>query len=168
MNPADRPQPAEGRPAGADRLRAARLDRPAAIPMTFHINDACWNLYPQDALAELMASYPALFDGAEPPAPPHRPDYLPNARADRPFTDPWGCVWRTTCDGIVGTVTHHPLADWADFDSYAPPDPARGDGMGTTWPRRLKPTPDLTGCAWPRSVTATRSSNWWTCAATRR
>ena len=117
-------------PADANLLRAALFDRPDAIPMTFHINASCWNHFPQEALADLMASYPSLFGGAEPPALPYRPTYLPNAVADRPFTDPWGCVWTTVTDGIVGTVTHHPLADWSDFDAYTPPDPAGGDGMG--------------------------------------
>ncbi|MCD6304539.1 MAG: hypothetical protein J7M21_06220 [Planctomycetes bacterium] len=117
-------------PADADLLRAVTFGRPDAIPMTYHINDSCWTHYPQEALAELMATHPRLFGGAEPPELPYRPAYLPNARADQPFTDPWGCVWQTTIDGIVGTVTHHPLADWSDFDDYAPPDPAEGDGMG--------------------------------------
>ena len=117
-------------PADANLLRAARFERPDAIPMTFHINDSCWNHFPQEALSELMASHASLFGGAKPPALPHRPAYLPNAVAQRPFTDPWGCVWETTTDGIVGTVTHHPLADWTAFDTYTPPDPAGGDGMG--------------------------------------
>jgi hypothetical protein len=124
-------QPPPGlHPDDADRLRAVRFGWPDRIPMTFHINDACWNHFPQEALAGLMADHPRLFGGAEPPALPYRPDYLPNAVAARPFTDPWGCVWETTQDGIVGTVTRHPLADWADFDAFTPPDPARGDGMG--------------------------------------
>jgi len=130
MNLTDHGQPAELHPADADRLRAARFERPDAIPMTFHINDACWDHFPQEALAEIMASHPALFDGAKPPDLPYRPTYLPNARADQPFTDPWGSLWKTTTDGIVGTVTHHPLADWSALDDYTPPDPAEGDGMG--------------------------------------
>jgi len=124
------PVPADLHPTDANLLRAALFDRPDAIPMTFHINDSCWNHFPQEALADLMAAHPSVFGGAETPTLPYRPAYLPNAIADRPFTDPWGCVWQTTTDGIVGTVTHHPLADWSDFDDYAPPDPANGDGMG--------------------------------------
>jgi len=117
-------------PDDANRLRAVRFDRPDAIPMTFHINDACWHHFPQTALADLMAEFPGLFGGAEPPSLPYEPTYLPNAVANRPFTDPWGCTWETTDDGIVGTVTRHPLADWNDFEEFTPPDPSRGDGMG--------------------------------------
>ena len=132
--------PAPLHPDDANRLRAVRFDRPDAIPMTFHINDACWHHFPQEALADLMAEYPRLFGGAEPPALPHRPDDLPNAVADRPFTDPWGCTWETTDDGIVGTVTRHPLADWADFEDYVPPDPSGGDGMGDYLASAASPT----------------------------
>ncbi|RPI21559.1 MAG: hypothetical protein EHM61_24450, partial [Acidobacteria bacterium] len=32
-------------------------------------------------------------------------------------------------DGITGCVTTHPLADWAAFDAYLPPDPERTDGL---------------------------------------
>lgn len=108
-------------------LRAVRFERPAHIPMSFHINAACWHHYDLDALQDLMAAHPLLF--------PHftrrddvTPHYGLNQRADAPYTDPWGCVWETTDDGITGTVRHHPLADWDAFDGYTPPDPAETDG----------------------------------------
>ena len=47
----------------------------------------------------------------------------PFARAGTPFVDPWGCVWETSEDGIVGLVTKHPLGDWAALAGYVPPDP---------------------------------------------
>lgn len=117
-------------PDDENLLRAVRFDKPDRIPMVFHINDACWHHFPQDALCELITDFPELFGRIAPPVLPYAPEYLPNAVADRPFTDPWGCVWETADDGIVGTVVHHPLADWADFETFAPPDPARGDGLG--------------------------------------
>ena len=40
------------------------------------------------------------------------------------FVDSWGCVWRTTRKGIVGTVRVHPLEDLSRLDAYVPPDPA--------------------------------------------
>lgn len=118
------------RPDDENYLRAVRFDRPDRIPMVYHVNDACWNHYPRAFLRELIASHPRLFGGADPPAADFVPDYLPNARAAGPFTDPWGCVWESVEDGIVGTVTGHPLADWAAFADYDPPDPAGGEGMG--------------------------------------
>jgi uroporphyrinogen decarboxylase len=55
---------------------------------------------------------------------------LPYARAGVEFTDPWGCVWQTAQDGIVGTVTKHPLESWKDFDTFTPPNPDRYDHWG--------------------------------------
>jgi uroporphyrinogen decarboxylase len=111
-------------------LRAVRFERPAYIPMSFHINPACWHAYPQGTLQELMAEHPFLFPNFEPSAGPVVPQYGPNQRAGRPYTDDWGCVWETTDDGITGTVTRHPLADWDDFEGYRPPDPNEVSGLG--------------------------------------
>jgi len=111
-------------------LRAIRFEKPEYIPMTFHINDACWNAYPQDFLVGLMETHPFLFPGFSPPTLPYVPNYAPEAKADAPFLDDWGCLWQTTEDGITGIVTKHPLADWKAFDSYWAPDPDRCSGLG--------------------------------------
>jgi uroporphyrinogen decarboxylase len=117
--------------AREDILRAVRFESPEAIPMHFHVNAACWQRYPQDALQELMASHTMLFPDFSPSARPIVPDFACNARAESPYTDSWGCVWQTTEDGIVGTVTGHPLADWEAFDEFraAAPDPSKCDGL---------------------------------------
>lgn len=109
-------------------LKAIRFERPDSIPMTFAINAACWHHYDQEALKDLMESHPLLFPGYARPAGEVRPVYLPNARAGEPYTDPWGCVWRTTDDGITGAVHGHPLTTWEAFGSYRMPDPERTDG----------------------------------------
>ncbi len=41
--------------------------------------------------------------------------------------DPWGCRWVRLSDEHKGQVTHHPLADWADFRDYQPPDRANDE-----------------------------------------
>jgi uroporphyrinogen decarboxylase len=56
------------------------------------------------------------------------PIYGLNQRKDEPYTDPWGCVWETTDNGITGTVKQHPLENWSKLDEYAPPDPDKTDG----------------------------------------
>jgi uroporphyrinogen decarboxylase len=109
-------------------LRAIRFERPEHIPMIFWINPACWHHYPKEALLELMSEHSVLF-----------PDFdsqdlvlvepAPWERADKLYTDTWGCVWETTDDGITGAVTRHPLSDWDALKSYAPPDPAKTNGM---------------------------------------
>ena len=111
-------------------LRTVHFEVPEYIPMAFHINPACWHAYPQGALQELMLEHPFLFPDFEPSPEPIVPEYGPNQRAGEPYTDDWGCVWETTEDGITGTVTGHPLADWDDLEGYVPPDPDRVTGLG--------------------------------------
>lgn len=118
--------------------RAILFERPERIPMSYHINAACWAHYGQDALEELMATHPLLFPGFKPRPKPYKPAFGPCSRADQPFTDPWGCVWKTTENGITGAVTEHPLADWGAFDSWVPPDPEGYDGLSKVdWEKKL-------------------------------
>jgi len=128
----ERPREIEG--AGMDArenmLRAIRFGRPETIPMVFHINEACWHRYEQEALCDLMESHGTLFPGWERPTLPYEPEYAAVARAGEPFTDPWGCVWETSEDGIVGVVTGHPLADWGAFEGYEAPDPEKFSHLG--------------------------------------
>lgn len=98
--------------------------------MDFHINSACWHHYPQDALQELMASHSLLFPGFEKSSEKVVPEYEPWERAGESYVDGWGCLRETTDDGIVGTVTKHPLESWDNFESYSPPDPNRNSGLG--------------------------------------
>ena len=109
-------------------LRAIRFEQPERIPMTFHVNDACWHHYDQEALKDLMEGHPLLFPDYVRPRGDVRPKYLLNAIRDQPFTDPWACTWQTTDDGITGAVHEHPLADWAEFDDFTSPDPNETDG----------------------------------------
>jgi hypothetical protein len=111
-------------------LRAVRFERPEHIPMVFHVNAACWNHYPGDALRELMADHTLLFPGYADSTGRVELEYDPTSRVGEPYTDGWGCVWETTDDGITGTVTQHPLASWEAFDGYAPPDPRTSTGRG--------------------------------------
>ena len=55
------------------------------------------------------------------------PYYGFNQWKDEPYTDPWGCMWQTTDNGVMGTVHKHPLKDWAGFDRYRAPDPNATD-----------------------------------------
>jgi uroporphyrinogen decarboxylase len=105
--------------------RTVRFQRSERIPMSFHINASCWHHYPQDALQELMAEHPLLFPGFAPVPGPVQVDIAPHVRAGKPFTDPWGCVWETADDGIIGAVVEHPLERWENLEGYMPPDPNR-------------------------------------------
>lgn len=110
--------------------RAVRFETPDHIPMTFKINDACWHHYPKEALWELQESHKLLFPDFQRPDPDWMPQYVPVARKDAPYTDPMGCTWVTSDDGITGTVKQHPLEDWAAFGtSWHMPDPNLSDGL---------------------------------------
>jgi uroporphyrinogen decarboxylase len=109
-------------------LRAIRFERPEHIPMIFWINPACWHHYPKEALFELMVEHPLLFPDFTSEDKVF-PEPAPWERAGKPYMDTWGCVWETTDDGITGSVTKHPLADWEDLQNFTPPDPAQSNGM---------------------------------------
>jgi uroporphyrinogen decarboxylase len=98
--------------------------------MTFHINAACWFHYDQQALSDLMEAHRFLFPSFRRPELPYRPALAGNARAGHGFVDDWGCVWRTTDDGITGTVVGHPLESWDAIEAYSPPDPDKVCGIG--------------------------------------
>jgi len=109
-------------------LRAIRFETPEYIPMFFHVNAACWHHYDQNELSDLLEAHPLLFPNFKRPAPGYKPEYLVNARAMKPYTDPWQCVWETSDDGITGSVSQHPLLSWDDFADYQAPDPLKTDG----------------------------------------
>lgn len=108
-------------------LRAIRFEQPEYIPMVFHINAACWHHYDQDVLQDMMEEHRFLFPHFTRQKTVH-PSLLLTQRQDAPYTDPWGCVWKTTDVGIMGSVCQHSLSDWAAFDLYKAPDPNKTDG----------------------------------------
>lgn len=111
-------------------LKAIKFEKPDYIPMTFHINDSCWNHYPQEWLKEQMASHKFLFPDYKYNSKPYTPSFENTARKDRPFLDDWNCLWKTTEDGITGTVVDHPLGDWSNLENYTFPNPAKVSGLG--------------------------------------
>ena len=119
-------------------LRAIRFERPDYIPMKFAINAACWNAYPREALWDLMEEHKLLFPNFKRPAPDWQPTFALVARKDHPYTDPMGCTWMTSEDGITGTVTGHPLADWSAFGTtWKIADPNTTDGLcEVDWAKR--------------------------------
>ena len=109
-----------------DQIKAVRFDHPESLPVSVHINAACFNHYPTEAIVALMQAHPRLFPNVDPEN--SRGELHPRFLADAPYTDPWGCVFQCPEDGLAGAPVRHPLADWADFDNYTPPDPETHDG----------------------------------------
>ncbi|MBO4980098.1 MAG: hypothetical protein J6D16_06795 [Clostridia bacterium] len=96
-------------------LKAINFERPEQIPMSFVINLACWHHYNKEDLFDLMEEHKVLFPYFKRPAADWQPKYAPWTLADAPYTDPMGCVWHTSENGITGTVLEHPLADWSAY-----------------------------------------------------
>ena len=112
--------------------KAARFEHPDYIPMTFAINKACWHHYDKEALFDLMEEHKFLFPNFIRPNKDWQPTYALVARKDEPYTDPMGCTWVTTDNGITGTVQGHPLKDWSAFGTtWKIPDPDVTDGLYT-------------------------------------
>jgi len=112
-----------------NEVRTMRFETPERIPVSFGINPACWHHYPPDSLQELMELHPLLFPGFKATSNPVAPKIDLRARPDRPYRDAWGCLWKTTEEGIVGTVVEHYLDDWKKFDGFEAPDPEKTDGV---------------------------------------
>lgn len=111
--------------------RAVRFETPDYIPMSMHINAACYHHYPQEQLFDIMEAHKLLFPNfVRPKKLPYVPYYPAVARRNEPYTDDFGCVWSTTDDGITGTVTGHPLDSWDKWDAYTFPDPEKCMGIG--------------------------------------
>ncbi len=113
-----------------EQAKAITFDFPECTPMFFWINDACWEYYGSKVLLDLMEAHPFLFPDFKRPEEPYLPNYALVARKDEPYVDDWGCLWETTTNGITGTVTKHPLANWDDFATYTPPDYETCMGIG--------------------------------------
>ncbi len=110
--------------------KAIRFEKPDYIPMRFYFHPACWHHYPKEALWDLMESHTFLCPNFKRPSSDWIPDYPLWARKDSPYTDPMGCTWVTSDDGITGTVHGHPLFDWSAFGTtWKIPDPNTCDGL---------------------------------------
>ena len=88
-------------------------------------------------LQQLLVDHPVLFPGFQPSDPVRLPASGANARAGHPYTDYWGSVWETPIEGFAGCITRFPLANWAAFDGYVPPDPGVSNGvLPVDWAQR--------------------------------
>lgn len=110
-------------------LRAVRFEYPERIPVRFGFNPSCWYHYEHDALQDLMEAHPLLFPDFKRQSEPVTPELKPWQVAGQPYTDSFGCVWETAEDGIIGTVSGHPLSDWSLWDDYSFPDPEVCNGL---------------------------------------
>ena len=124
--------------------KAVRFECPDHIPMQFHINASCWHHYDKESLWDLMEEHKLLFPNFKRPSSDWMPYYPLCARADKPYTDPMGCTWYTSDNGITGTVLGHPLEDWENFKTWNTADPETTDGLyKVDWAAREKAWTDI-------------------------
>ena len=124
-------------------LRMMRFEKPASIPMIFHINRAAFDHYDESFLREQMAAHPYLFpDYDEKTFQIPKPDLI--SCKDTPWRDYWGSLWQTDMDGICGVITDYPLEDWAAFADFRMPDSSCCNGI---YPVDFQKLPELMQCA---------------------
>ena len=87
-----------------------------------------------------MEEHKLLFPSFVRPSADWQPTYSLVQLKDKPYTDPMGCTWVTSDDGITGTVHGHPLADWSAFGTtWQIADPNTTDGLyAVDWDAREK------------------------------
>ena len=101
-------------------IRSANFQGPEYIPVLMHISSASL-VEGGAAWEDVMARHPTLFPDFEPGKIDFEHyEFLPEETIGD-VVDPWGCKWRCSVNGIIGTVVEHPLADWSSFDGLAPP-----------------------------------------------
>jgi uroporphyrinogen decarboxylase len=115
-------------------LRAWKFQSPYTVPVSAGLPWLNWPEHGYDIkqLNQIMLSHKILFPNYKEGDMEKNYDNLknrPDLIVGNKYIDGWGCVWETVCDGMVGAVKNHPLADWSNFDGYQPPDPAKHDGM---------------------------------------
>lgn len=109
-------------------LKAIYFDKPEWILCRVSLMPATWMKY-REALEEIVLRYPRVFPGYRKGEKDF--DDLPRVlyQPGR-HTDAWGCIWENIEPGLDSIVVHAPLADWAAFDHWTPPDPLKDTDFG--------------------------------------
>ena len=102
-------------------LRAVQFRRPEWIPISAGFSPLTWHEH-REALEEVLLQHPFLFPGYKKGSQDFNAPYGPVYREGTYFRDNWGCLWHNVLGGLEGQVVESPLADWAAFDAYRPPD----------------------------------------------
>jgi uroporphyrinogen decarboxylase len=101
-------------------IRNATFQGPEYIPTMVYISPA--SLVEGGAeLEEVMARHPVLFPDFEPGKIDFEHyEFLPEETIGD-VVDPWGCKWRCSVNGIIGTVIEHFLEDWSALENLTQP-----------------------------------------------
>ena len=115
-------------------LRAIRFQGPETIPCFIYLPHVLFAHHGPD-LERVLVRYPQFFPGFQPGKIDYANYPYPIDERIGQTVDPWGCTWTMGANGVVGTVTGHPLADWSAFEGYQPPPalPMRAERITGTW-----------------------------------
>lgn len=98
----------------------ASLEGHEWIPQHVSLSKAYWQEARED-LEDICLRHPVLLPGFE----KGKTNFDSGIRSEdqRRKVDTWGCEWEYELDGLDGLVIGHPLADWANFETWNPPEP---------------------------------------------
>ena len=104
-------------------LRTVEFKNPEWIIGKVVVQMDAWYKY-RERMEEIIQRHPLVF-------PFYRRgsvsfDDLGFRRKGNVLTDPWGCKWAFSLDGLQGQVIEHPLSDWRAWKRYKLPDPEEG------------------------------------------
>lgn len=105
-------------------LRNASFEGHEWIPQHVSLSEAYWQAA-REGLEDVCLRHPVLFPDFE----KGKTDFDSGIRDEdqRRKVDSWGCEWEYELDGLDGLVVGHPLADWANFETWTPPEPPAFD-----------------------------------------
>ena len=110
-------------------LRAIEFRGPEWIPCSVGFAPVTWKTH-RENLERIMLDHPRLFPGHQEGSACFFDEMPVVYREGETFRDNWGCLWQNIQDGLEGQVVEHPLADWAAFEDYQPPDLETEDERG--------------------------------------
>jgi hypothetical protein len=102
---------------------AATRTGPEWMPYTIGLTKASWDRFGEEQ-EKVVLNHPKTWPNWQPGTYRRIQEQPWSIKEDptRDFVDDWGCVWRTTQYGFVGTIVEHPLAsDEALREFVAPP-----------------------------------------------
>ena len=109
-------------------LKTLYFDHPEWTPFVVSLMPATWMKYRQD-LEEIVLAHPRVFPGFEKGSKDYDEVRSPLYETGR-HTDCWHIVWDNIEHGLDSIPVVHPLANWAEFDTYVPPDALKDDQFG--------------------------------------
>jgi len=98
-------------------IRAIEFKGPDRVPLLHGVLPAALLKHGQ-ALVDLLYEFKDDF-GGQWRVP--KPEELNGTYRKGTFTDEWSVVWQNDRDGMLGIPVGHPLADWANYDTYQLP-----------------------------------------------